>query len=191
VRRWQMESTFQEVRQRLGFETQRHWSETIDGDPAHGPSTFDAVLPGCALRASAEGANATGRAASGVVREGASDLLRRPGVGTKGAVGATRGDFLRVGAANRDGKSPAQVSGKADRCGLLCSIMAKVQPRDCMKSGPRVVIRYSSRYEKALPDGSFRCPMELHRASLTYPQRMRTAHDPPAFARSQAPSSTS
>jgi hypothetical protein len=28
VRRWQMESTFQEVRQRLGFETQRHWSET-------------------------------------------------------------------------------------------------------------------------------------------------------------------
>jgi len=28
VMRWQMESTFQEVRQRLGFETQRHWSET-------------------------------------------------------------------------------------------------------------------------------------------------------------------
>ncbi len=28
VRRWQMEATFQEVRQRLGFETQKHWSET-------------------------------------------------------------------------------------------------------------------------------------------------------------------
>jgi hypothetical protein len=27
VRRWQMEATFQEVRQRLGFETQKHWSE--------------------------------------------------------------------------------------------------------------------------------------------------------------------
>ena len=27
VRRWQLEATFQEVRQRLGFETQRHWSE--------------------------------------------------------------------------------------------------------------------------------------------------------------------
>jgi hypothetical protein len=27
ARRWQMESTSQEVRQRLGFETQRHWSE--------------------------------------------------------------------------------------------------------------------------------------------------------------------
>ncbi len=27
VRRWRMEATFQEVRQRLGFETQRHWSQ--------------------------------------------------------------------------------------------------------------------------------------------------------------------
>jgi hypothetical protein len=27
VRRWQMEATFQEARQRLGFETQRYWSE--------------------------------------------------------------------------------------------------------------------------------------------------------------------
>jgi hypothetical protein len=27
VKRWQMETTFQEARQRLGFETQRHWSE--------------------------------------------------------------------------------------------------------------------------------------------------------------------
>ena len=27
VRRWQMEATYQKVRQRLGFETQRHWSE--------------------------------------------------------------------------------------------------------------------------------------------------------------------
>jgi hypothetical protein len=27
IRRWQMETTFQEVRQRLGFETQRQWSE--------------------------------------------------------------------------------------------------------------------------------------------------------------------
>jgi hypothetical protein len=27
VRRWQMEATFQEMRQRLGFETQRHWSD--------------------------------------------------------------------------------------------------------------------------------------------------------------------
>jgi len=34
VRRWQMEATFREVRQRLGFETQRHWSErAIPGGP--------------------------------------------------------------------------------------------------------------------------------------------------------------
>jgi hypothetical protein len=37
VRRWQMECTFQEVRQRLGFETQRHWSEmaTLSARPRH------------------------------------------------------------------------------------------------------------------------------------------------------------
>jgi hypothetical protein len=27
AKRWQMEATFQEIRQRLGFGTQRHWSE--------------------------------------------------------------------------------------------------------------------------------------------------------------------
>jgi putative transposase len=49
--------------------------------------------------------------------------------------------------------------------------------RGCMKSGPRVVFRYSSTHEKALPDGSFRRRMELHRASPTCPQRIRTAQD--------------
>jgi hypothetical protein len=34
VRRWQMEATFQEVRQRLGFETQRQWSERAIGRTA-------------------------------------------------------------------------------------------------------------------------------------------------------------
>jgi hypothetical protein len=34
VRRWQMEATFQEVRQRLGFETQRQWSEKAIGRTA-------------------------------------------------------------------------------------------------------------------------------------------------------------
>jgi hypothetical protein len=34
VMRWQMEATFQEVRQRLGFETQRHWSERSIGRTA-------------------------------------------------------------------------------------------------------------------------------------------------------------
>jgi putative transposase of IS4/5 family DUF4096 len=31
-----------------------------------------------------------------------------------------------------------------------------------MKSGPQVVFRYSSRYEKTLPNGPFRCRMELY-----------------------------
>jgi len=34
-----------------------------------------------------------------------------------------------------------------------------------MKSGSRVLVRYSSTHEKALPHGSFRRRMELHRAS--------------------------
>jgi hypothetical protein len=47
-----------------------------------------------------------------------------------------------------------------------------------MKSGPRVVIGYSSRYEKTLPDGSIRRRMELHRTSLARPQGTRTAENP-------------
>src|SRR5215208_776106 len=50
--------------------------------------------------------------------------------------------------------------------------------RDCMKSGLRVVIHYSSTYEKTLPDGSFRCRMELHTAPSARTQRARTAQDP-------------
>ena len=41
-----------------------------------------------------------------------------------------------------------------------------------MKSGPRMVFRYSSRYEKTLPHRSLRCRMELHRAS--YASSLRT-----------------
>ena len=48
---------------------------------------------------------------------------------------------------------------------LWRSLFTQGRGRDCMKSGPGVVIRYSSTHEKALPDGSFRRRMELHRAS--------------------------
>jgi hypothetical protein len=37
--------------------------------------------------------------------------------------------------------------------------------RDCMKSGPLVVIHYSSTHEKTISNRSFRCRMELYRAS--------------------------
>ena len=41
--------------------------------------------------------------------------------------------------------------------------------RGCMKSGPRVMIHYSSMDEKTLPNGSFRYPTELHPASPARP----------------------
>jgi hypothetical protein len=47
-----------------------------------------------------------------------------------------------------------------------------------MKSGPRLVFRYSSTHEKALPNGSIRRRMELHRTPHSRPQRTRTPQDP-------------
>ena len=47
-----------------------------------------------------------------------------------------------------------------------------------MKSGSRRVFRYSSTYEKEIPDGSIRCRMELHRATSARPQRAWTAENP-------------
>src|SRR5215213_2975691 len=50
--------------------------------------------------------------------------------------------------------------------------------RDCMKKGRGVVFRYSSMHEKTLPNGSFRCRMELHRASLACYQGPWATADP-------------
>src|SRR5215204_4669982 len=50
--------------------------------------------------------------------------------------------------------------------------------RGCMKSGSRVVIRYSSTHEKALPDGFIRCRMELYRTSLARTQGIWAAQNP-------------
>jgi hypothetical protein len=47
-----------------------------------------------------------------------------------------------------------------------------------MKSGPRRVFRYSSTHEKALPDGSLRRRMELHRTPRARPHRTWTPQDP-------------
>src|SRR5215211_3470880 len=47
-----------------------------------------------------------------------------------------------------------------------------------MKSGSRVVIHYSSMHEKTLPNGSIRCRMELHRASLASTQWPWATQDP-------------
>src|SRR5829696_2111087 len=50
--------------------------------------------------------------------------------------------------------------------------------RDCMKSGPRVVFRYSSTHEKEIPDGPFRRRMELLRTPHARPRGIRTAQSP-------------
>jgi hypothetical protein len=67
------------------------------------------------------------------------------------------------------------------RVGDECEGKRLIHPsawRGCMKSGPRRVFRYSSRYEKALPDGSLRRRMEIHRTPLARPQGTRTPQDP-------------
>ena len=50
--------------------------------------------------------------ASGMVRQGASNLLRCFGASAQGVVGTAT--FLRVGRGDRDGKSPASVKGTLD-----------------------------------------------------------------------------
>ncbi len=61
-----------------------------------------------------------------------------------------------------------------------CSLIHRSAQRDCMKKGCRVVVRYSSRYEKTLPNGSLRCRMELHRASYAASLRTRSTANPPS-----------
>jgi len=69
-----------------------------------------------------------------LVRQEASDLLRRSGGGAQEAVGTGAGDFSRVAAGYRHTKSPTRVRRTANRRGLLCGLMAKVQQRNRPKS---------------------------------------------------------
>ena len=70
---WFIEVTFQEVRRRLGFETQRQWSEL--GDPKNRSGAVGVVLRGCVTRPPAKGADPTGSKAGGMVRQEVSDHL--------------------------------------------------------------------------------------------------------------------
>src|SRR5215210_3127621 len=91
-----------------------------DGDLEDSPCYVGSFLCGCPFVKSNDGGPAHADSeAGGVVRQEVSDLLRRPGAGTQGVVGVGRGDFLRVAPRGRDGKSPAGVHRKANRCGLL------------------------------------------------------------------------
>lgn len=57
VRRWQMEATFQESRQRLGFETQRHWSDKAIHRTAPAMLALFSVVTLLAHQYMAEGSN--------------------------------------------------------------------------------------------------------------------------------------
>jgi hypothetical protein len=126
VRRWQLEATFQEARQRLGFETQRHWSEKAIRRSAPALLALFSFVTLFAHQHMTKDANALQCTANGLVRQEASDLLRRSGGGTQRVMGR-RADFVRVLYGRRDAKSPAGVYGQANRCALLRSLMAKVQ----------------------------------------------------------------
>ncbi len=126
VMRWQLEVTFQEVRRHLGFETQRQWSQMAIRRTT--PALFGVVLAGHFVCAWPDGAggNCGCLSSGGLVPQEPSDLRRRFGIGTKGAVGSGE-DFSRVARRHRNGKSTAGVHGTLNRCGLLCSLMAKVE----------------------------------------------------------------
>jgi hypothetical protein len=120
ARRWQMEATFQEVRQRLGFETQRHWSELAVRRTAP-------VLLGLFSMVTlfANGYMAKKKNANAVVRGAAWYDKQRPTFSDALAlvrkelfVGAGS-DFLRVARANRYAKSPGGIGATTNRCGLL------------------------------------------------------------------------
>jgi hypothetical protein len=108
VMRWQLEVTFQEMRRHLGFETQRQCSElAIREGPPRRCWGYSRSSP--CVRSAAHEAKHAGRPASGVVAQTPPDFRRRSGACTQRFVGQC--DFLRVGCAQRDGKSPTGIGG--------------------------------------------------------------------------------
>ena len=99
-----------------------------EGNPEDHSCAFGSVLPGYSVRSPADGARLGHGSPNGVAPQELSDLLRCFSAGAQGVVGAG-GGFLRASAADRYGKSPAGTHGKANRRGLLCGMMAKVQLR--------------------------------------------------------------
>src|ERR671933_1129601 len=73
---------------------------------------------------------------------------------------------------------PRPIPTACKRCRMLDMSFREDPTRDCMKKEARMIVRYSSRYEKALPNRSLRCRMDVYRTSRTHPQRTWTAQDP-------------
>jgi hypothetical protein len=127
VKRWQMEATFQEIRQRLGFETQRHWSEGAIRTGA--PALVWALLAGYTLSRPSEKARM-----SNAVRQAA--WYDKPPPTFCDALALVRKELwaqeptfcesLRETDTVRVSRG---VRGAANRRGLLSSTMAKVQQK--------------------------------------------------------------
>jgi len=126
VMRWQLEVTFQEVRRHLGFETQRQWSELAIR------RTTPALLGLFSL--------VTLFAHGRMGQQAAADAFRRAAWYHKShptfadALALVRKELwaqektFRGSEADTDtAKSPAGIHGTLDCCGLLCSLMAKVE----------------------------------------------------------------
>jgi hypothetical protein len=83
VRRWQMEATFQEVRQRLGFETQTKAVVGVSDTEDRAGAAVGAVLSGYALCSPTNEARLGRRPPSVLVAQAPSDLLRCFGAGAQ------------------------------------------------------------------------------------------------------------
>jgi hypothetical protein len=121
--RWQMESTFQEARQRLGFETQRHWSELAIRRTAPALLSLFSLVTLFAHRRTAPSKATVRRTAwHDKPRPTFSDALALVGK----ELWAQEETYSQVAVAERHGESPAGICGAADRRGLLRGVMAKV-----------------------------------------------------------------
>src|SRR5829696_4380305 len=111
------------------------------GDTAHHTSAVGVVLADRIVRTSADETGSERLSApGGLVPQERSDLRRCTRHGAKGAVGPRGADFLRVAFSDRHDKSPAGLHGTANRCGLLCGIMAKVERRETVRKGARATL---------------------------------------------------
>src|SRR5215204_6137765 len=61
----------------------------------------------------------------------------------------SRADFLRVARTDGHGESPTGICGTTTRCGLLCSLMAKVELSGERREDPGQFVEF--RVERALP----------------------------------------
>jgi hypothetical protein len=126
VRRWQMEATFQEVRQRLGFETQRQWSEKAIRRTAPALLGLFSLVTLFAHRQMAQEGSRTIRRAAWY------DKTRPTFTDALALVRKelwTCATFRGLLSGPRHSKSPASLHGTLNGCGLLCGLMAKVQQK--------------------------------------------------------------